>query len=560
MGLRSARDTYNPSDIRPTPNARIQGGQQAPLDKAFLNTASQAVDNAQKEEIRRRAEQLDFIKTQADNEAENDVIVANAELAQVNGLNTLDKSVALRAKLAQAFDKRKQKIPEQFHPYVDQIYNKKLTRYNKFAVPYTLTEVNKVKDEADKTYIANAMNEAIEDSGDPEVFNDEALAKVTYAVAKRAEKQFGGNEELMQEAITVGVSETIRRAVEQQAVLGRFEQANTLLTRFDSELTPKDRVKAVKLMEQARNDLGDKEASDLATQAAVQYPDDLEKQDLWLRSTTRNDKVYRAALAFQRSRENIQKMQKQQQVEAAYAKINEARRTGQDPMQFVMELEPGEEREKLFKWYNDTRGGQNVLTDFATFDQLNERITNAVTSTQLPDNLLESYRHKISPDNMKILESKFDRLKGQENAEFRRVHQLNYKIAEDTFNAWANQNKLVGKSKIDERSTAKIAMMEEVERILTINPKVNSRELNSRILNTLRERGLKEKRTERFWGLLSDKVTKEPNTNLAPDNTPKVHSSWVEAIRRADPSLSESQMNATIQTLIKNGKDVSAPR
>lgn len=562
MGLRSPQDMQQ-VQIQARPNTRFRGAQTQPLDKEFLGVASKAVEAERAADLKRRADQLDFIKTQADNEAENEVILANAELAQVQGLNVLDKSVNLRQKLQQRFDERKQKIPAQFHPYVEQIYQKKLTRYNKFAVPYTLGEVSKVRDEADKTFIANAMNEAVEESGDMDTFNAEALAKVTHAVAKRAERRFGGQPELMKEAISTGVSETIRRAVEQQAVLGRFDKANGILERFDSELTPKDRVKAIKLMEQARNDLGDKEASDLATAAALQYPEDIAKQELWLRTASRNDKVNRAATAFIRSRASIEKLAREKQLEAVYTKINNARLKGEDPMQHVLSLPPGEEREKIFKWYNDTRGGQNVLTDFETFDKLNDRITNAVSARELPDNILDAYRHKISPDNMKILESKLDRLKGQDNAAFRRVHQLNYKLAEDTFNAWATQNKLIGKSKQDERAMAKIAMMEEVERMLTINPKISGRELNSRILNTLRERGMKTETKEyKLFGIpyWPSKETKVPSDNLSPDNSPKVHPSWVEAIRQRDPSLNETQINATIQQLIKQGADVSAPR
>lgn len=559
MGFRSPQDV-NRVQTRPAPNFRFQAGQAPQIDKTFLKTASAGLSAAEEAARKARAEQLDFVKTQADNDAENDVIVANAELAQVEGLNTLDKSIQIRQKLIESFDKRKQKIPEQYHPYVDQIYAQKITRYNKFSIPYTLGQVKKVKEQADTVYTANAMNIAIEDSADLDALNEDGLAKVTYAAAKSARRKYGDNPELVNNAITISVSETLRRSVEQQAVLGRFDKAQEILNRFDSELTTKDRVKALKLIEQARADLGDKEASDLATAASIQFPDDLEKQELWLRSASRNDKVNRAAVAFLRSRVAVENLQKQKNLEGTYARMNDARAKGEDPMQYVFQLPPGEEREKVIKWYNDSRGGQNVITDFDTFDMLNDRITNAITADQLPDNLLDSYRHKISVNDMKVLEAKFYRLKLQENAEVRRVHKLNYELAEKTFNAWATQNGLAAKSKRDERATAKIAMMNEVERILTVNPKITSRELRARVLTTLQDRGMVEVRKERFWGLLPDKVTKEVNPSLAPDSSPRVHTSWYEAIRRADPSLNESQVNATIQELIRNGANVSAPR
>lgn len=561
MGLRSPQE-MNQVQTAKAPDFRLQGVQAPQLDKSFLATASKGFAAAEEQRKKALAEQLDFIKTQADNDAENDTIIAKAELAQIEGLNTLDSSKKLGEKLRETFEKRKQKIPEKFHPYVDQIFAKKLTRYNSFAVPHTQGQVKKVKDEADKVYAANAINEAIEESGDIDSFNS-ALGKVTYALAKRAEKKFGGNKELVQEAIVQGNSEAIRRAVEQQAVLGRFDKANQLLKWGDDELTPNDRVKAIKLMEQARDDLGDKEASDLANAAATQYPEDLVKQELWLRSASRNDKVNRAAVAFLRSRTAVEKLNKEKQLEQTYAKINNARLQGEDPLQFAMELPPGEEREKVFKWYNDTRGGQNTFTNFATFDKLNDRITDAISAKDLPDSFLDAYRHEVSPAHMSVLESKYERLKGQDNAEIRRVHQQNYKLVEETFNAWAGANKLTGKSKNDERNVARIAMMEEVERVLTINPKIDSRQLNARALNTLRERGIKTEIVPRtFFGMdipFTSKEVKNPAESLAPDNSPKVDPSWYEEIRRRNPSLNESQINATIQVLIKNGQKVDAP-
>lgn len=559
MGLRSPQQ-MNQVQIKPTGQERFRGVQAPQLDKTFLDVASKGVSAASARNEALKKKQLDFIVTMADNDAENDVIGANAALAQEKGLNSLDKSVSIRTKLAESFDKRKSTIPAQFHPYVEQVYAKKMTRYNKFAVPYTLGQAQSVKEEADKTYIANSMNEAIEDSGDLEAFSGESLGKVEYATAKRAREVYGDQPELIKSAVIKGVSETVRRAIEQQAVAGRFDKAQDILTTHSTELLPDDRVKALKQLQSAREDMGDKEASSLATAALVQYPEDIEKQSLFIKASSRNDKIERAATAFLRSRESVQKLAKEEKLNQTYSKINTARQNGQDPMQFVTELPPGEEREKLFKWYNDTRGGQNVTTDFDVFDKVNQKLNDTMDSSVLPGDFLDAYRHQIAPDNMKILESKFDRLKSQENSEYRRVNKLNYDLVEKTFNAWANTAGLATKGKRGERATAKVAMMEEVERILTINPKISSRELRSKALNTLRERGMTEKKVERWWGLIPDKTVKSASPSLAPDNSPRVHPSWYDSIRRSDPSLSETQINATIQMLIKNGKKVDLPR
>ncbi len=559
MGLRSPQDMKQ-VPLQAEPNARFNGGQVQPLSKEFLGVGARAVNAQESAYNKAKAEELDFVKTTADNDAENDKIQASAELAQFEGLSTLDKSQKLREKLQEKYSKRMKDIPEQYHKYVAPIFEKKVTGYNKFAVPYMLGQVRKVKDEADKVFAANAIDEAINESSDIESFNGEHLAKVVYAVGKRAEKKFNGNPELMKEAITLGVSETIRRSVEQQAVLGRFDKADELLKKFDDELTPKDRVKAIKLMAQARDDMGDKEASDLATQAGIQYPDDLEKQELWLRGSSRNDKVHRAATAFLRSRVAVQKLQKEKHTEKVYAQVTDAIARGNPAaaMEAVSSLPPGEEREKVFKWYNDTRGGQNVLTNFDAFDKLNERITNSHTAQSLEDLDLNSHRMEIGPDNMKVLESKLDRLKSSDNKEMQRVHRLNYDIVEKQFTAFAQANGLSGKGKTKERGTLRVALMEEVERILTVDPKISARDLRSRVTNTLRERGMTEKTVDRWYWF--DKKTKEPNKSLAPDNSPRVHPSVYQLIRKSRPDYSEAQINAAIQQLIKNGKDVTSPR
>lgn len=542
--------------IRKQATTRFQGAQPGHIDKTFLSTASAGLDARAKAEAKMRADQLDFVKTMADNDAENDVIGASAELAQHQGLNSLDKSISLRQKLQNQFDKRKEKIPEQFHPYIDQVFAKKMTRFNKFAIPYTLGQVTKVKEEADKTYLANSMNEAIEDSGDTQTFNAQSLGQVSYAAMKAAQRKFGDQPELIQEAVQHQVSETIRRSVEQQAFLGRFDNAQQLINNHNHEMTPSDRVKAIKLMDQARSDLGDKEASDLVTQAEAQFPDDPVKQELWMRSAARNDKILRSATAFQSMRSRVKKDGEQRQLEKVDAEINQALLRGENPTQLFFKLPPGEERDKRIKRFNENRGQAAFPTDFNAVDRLSRRLSDAVSSRELPDDLIDSYRHLISPQDIKPLEQMFFRLKQQDNKDVARVHRLSDKLVHDEFENWAKMNGVRGK----DRGMAFLAMQDEVERLLAINSKPTSQELKSTIRNTLRSRGVKETRTERLWGLLPDKVEREVNPNLAPDGSPQVHPSWYDAIRKQDSSLTPTQINAVINDLVKNGKDVSKPR
>jgi hypothetical protein len=556
MGLRSPQELPK-VNIQRRGSVRTSGTSTGQIDKSFLDTAAKGINAQQEAERKRQAEQLEYVKTVAHNDAEADVIMANAELSQAQGLNALDKAPDLRAKLQRGFEKRKQNIPSQYHPYVEQIYANKLNRFNKFAIPYTLGQVNKVKDEADKTFVANSMNEAIEESGNLQDFNDVSLAKVTYAITKRAQKQYGNQQELIDHAVTLGVSETIRRSIVQQATVGAFDKAGQLFSEFNAELTPADRERAIKLMNSQRAEHADTFAQSLASQAMVEAAGDIEKAEMWLRGAAPDGRIYKSAAAMLQMRDRVAKTAEKRKIEDTHAKINRAIEQGQNPEMIIKELPPGEERDKAYDYYNSTRGGQNRITDFNAVDELTDRLANAVSARDLPDTLIDAYRHRISPKDMKPLESWYNRLRGQDTAEYARTNKLSDGLVNDTFENFAKANGVRGK----DRGRLRLAVQDEVERVLSANPKVTSRELKSKILNTLRDRAVKQVPTgKRWWNVFTPDSRREVQDNLRDDTSPVVDRSWYDAIRRSDNTLTESQINATIDELIKSGANVSVPR
>lgn len=540
--------------IRKMPSTRFQGAEAPQIDKGFLKVASAGVEAAQKKEEKMRAEQLDFIKTMTDNDAENDVIQANAELAQIGGLNTMDKSIQLRQKLAQRFEKRKEKIPEQFHPYVDQIFAKKMTRYNKFAIPYTLGQVKKVHDAADKTYLANSINEGIESSGDIPSYNREHLARVTYAAAKAAQKRFGDEPELIKEAVSRSISETHRRSVESQAFAGRFDNAIKIIETFEDEFTPADLVKARKLIDQARSDLGDKEASTLARMAMIEGGGDFKAGMAYVAGAARNDKVRRSAEFFFKTGFDTDKRAKEMAIESIHARANQAIARGENPEPIIMELPPGEERDKAINRYNENRGRENIITDWQSYDRLSKRMSSALSARELPDDLIDSHRHLISPRDMKPLEERFNRLKETDNKEALRVNRLAYEMADRELEAFAKENKVRGA----DRGKLQGAVYDEVGRLITLGGKFDTTTFRSRIRNTMRENAIKEVPTKKWF--FFDSTKKEVQKDLSPDNLPAPHASWVDAIRQARPHYTEAQINAAIAELRKANVDVTMPR
>jgi len=553
MGLRSPQEMAK-VNIQRQGSVRFQGAVAPEIDKTFLKTTSSVV-----EEMRKA--QLETVKTMADNDAEFDVITARAELAQASGLNALDKSITIREKLQRQLEKRKSKIPEQFHPYIENVYQKKLNKYNKFAIPHTLGEVNKANTESEKTFTANSVNEAIESSANPEEFSFEAIPKVKVAAARVARRQFGDDPELVDAAVSRVTSETIRRSIEQQAFLGRFDHAQGLFDNYGHELSPADRVKAIKLMDQARDDLGTKEASDLATKAFVDYEDSPTQAQAFLEGASRNDKVLRAAKAFYDMKLTAKKTEKEIRVKAIESEVYKQAALGRDVQQLIYQMEPGEERNKMVDWYNKTKGGKTIATDFNAVTELTERISNAYSANQLPDDLLESYRGKISPSDMKPIEAMYLGLKTKDNQEARRVHQQAFKIVQNSVESWAKANRVYGQ----ERGKLELAAMDEVNRIMSFNPKISSEELDVRVRSLLREKGKVQvvKPPMNFFGMdvpFTGSVKEKVNDNLAPDDSPTVHPYWLNEIQKKRPNLTELQKNIVIKKLIDQGVDVSRPQ
>jgi hypothetical protein len=539
---------------------RLQGVVANQIDTGFIKVAQDGLTRMQAAEEKARKEQLDFIKTSTDNAAENDVIQANAELAQIDGLNAMEKSTMLREKLQRSFEKRREAIQPQFQPFVDQIFEKKLTRYNKFAIPYTLGQVKKVKDEANKTFLANAINEAVEESGDQDFFSSEGLGKVVYAAQKAAAARYGAHPELVDTAARTAVSTAIMRAVEQQAFIGRMDKAQELMDLRSDDMLPSDRVKAIKLMDQARADLGDKEASDLAMQAAANYPDDIEKQVVWLNGASRNDRVQHAATAFAQMQFKVAKQAQEAKIEKTHASINQAMARGENPQQYIMQLPPGEERDKAVERYNKNRGGEAVMTDFKSVDKLKQRLLNVVTPDQikaLPNDLIDSYRDKVHAKDLEPLESLFIKLKGKEGQEYGRIHRMHYKIVDPTVKQWMKENDIMDPV---ERGRLENAALEETIRQLELNPKIDSQQLNLRILKTLRERGMETKQKDRSWRNIWGLRNRDYQTtaeSLAPATPERPGSPRLREMIRQHKNFNDDQIDQVIRLMESRGEDVS---
>ena len=118
------------------------------------------------------------------------------------------------------------------------------------------------------------------------------------------------------------------------------------------------------------------------------------------------------------------------------------------------------------------------------------------------------------------------------------------------------ENKIV---KPSDRGRLELAVQNEVERVLSVNPKITPIELKRNILNTLRERGVVEE-VKKGWFWDTKKKTTAASLAPAEDPSPRVHPTVRDSIRRARPGYTESQINGVIQKLIDNGIDVSQPR
>jgi hypothetical protein len=554
MGLRSPQEMQTVK-LKADGSTRFSGAVAPKISTEFIDVLQQEVNEQEAARVANEKKKLEFLTAKASNEAERDVLIpAMSEVTNAEGLSAMEVANKNRDKLQKALFKKLDTIPEQYRPYVQAEFDKKLTRFEKTAIPHVYGQTKKVEDETFKTHIANKVNEAIEGSGDLEEFGTIGLANVEIAIKKRAER-LGLSPEQTDAAVQAGVSETVVRSIEQQAMVGRLDLAAESLKRFNEEVTPRDRVKAIKIIESAKKQMGTLEASRLSDEALAQSDGNLALAERYIVSTAPNDRIAKQALGFMNYRHEARRKQEVAQIESLKAKVNRSIKEGSMDMQSFNAL-PVEEQDKINEYLNKTRGGKLIITDWKAHDELVERLFDTNTAETLRDDIIDSKRHLISPEVMKPLEMRYLRLKQEDNKNYAAGQRG---LSLDTLNTLvgqiATENKMSNKA---ERAKLKNLVIDAQEKILTQNDKITPRELKIQIRKALKDNGIKKVEEPYFFGLFSKEKLKA-NEDVV-DNSPAVHPSAREALKTKYPNLSESQLYEILKRANEKNIDVSKPR
>jgi hypothetical protein len=569
MGLRSPQETQL-TRLRPQGATRFQGAQAATIDPSFIGTLQKTVDA--KEVARRKAEKenLKFIRTQYQNENDNARIEAQALVSNTTGIESFDAEKNQRDRLLKTAEKSLAKYPEKYHPYLRQDLEKSITKFNSAAVPHVYGQMRKVQDEAYKTNTLNRINDTIEGSADLDLMEKEGLPAVAAAAEQVALRVYGENPSIpVAEGVTAGdmitsakqaaVSEAIRRSVEQQArVDGErgIERAEEILTKFNPNMTPQDRVKAAKILDSAKKDQGTKEASGLATEARRRFTDSPVAQEEFIRANSKNDRQLREANAILTLQNNAEKEERKQKIDSALAKLNADLSVGKPlDMATYLSIPAGEERDKFTDALNKNRGYANIITDQNVWNDVNNKLRDATSFKEIEKMDLNTYRHQISSKDMAPLEAQFNRLKRAETDAIAKAQLgLGRSYIDDVAFKIAKDQGLVGKKNL---INFQIKAYELSEQLIKQNPKATQKEIKDKLYLQLRDEGIvkvKDESTGIFGFFQKEKTVVNPEL-IGPAADP----SWYKMFKTLRPGYSDSQINELIKRAKDKGMKIDQP-
>lgn len=568
----------SPQDMKQVPlqqegTGRL-GGLAAPkLDSSFLDVINAEIDANNKGVRERNAEkakvQLEVVKTKFRNQLERDALIPlQSEVANTKGLNTLDAVPKTREKLQKQIDKIKMQYPEQFHPYLEKDIEEVQTRFEKNATPHMFKETNDAVMGEFKVYTANRVNEAVEDSANPELFNLK-LDDVAKAIVKQS-NTMGLSAEQTDANIVEGQSKTILQAISFQATMGRLDIAHNTLKSFETRLTADDRAKAVKALEAIKKQMGSNDASALADEAYNKYPDNQALAFEHINSASVNDQVKRQAMAFHTNRRMAIAKQKEAQVVQIKAKIFNDIKSGKAVDQKDLDALPTEEATKVVDTINSTRGRLATVTNWDSHDELYAKLQGATTARDLPQNIIDSYSDRIAEKDLEPLRLIYRRLQDADNTEIRQAQKgMDLDRVQEMANEMATAKGIGKRSPL--RGQIKNTMIKAYHELLDSNPRATRKEIDIAMYKALSEKGFTTKQKGQWYdigewfgandgeGWVTDKRVPTFDENFMA-NSVKVHPSVYSFYKVKYPQLSESQINGLIKKAIESGVDVSKER
>jgi hypothetical protein len=572
MGLRSPQDMPK-VELRPEATSRLQAGGAPQISKEFIGELSQAA--VEREQM--RAKRASLIKDAFDNDADTEIVKSTAIVANEEGANALEATRKQREVLKKSLESRFSKLSPEYQERLSGSVDAHLAKYDQTTIPHAYKESKKLEDSIKKQRIVNDRNDAILISGNIDAFEKVGLSKVYAKATEYAQLKYGQDleadvpgmpgvkvKEIVETTARAAVSETISGAAQEQAMTGNIPGAKAIMERFDLNLDPADKAKAIKVLNKAQNSIDNDQALMIADEAAKAHPDDIAMQEQYIRGSVDSTKLYKSALEVAKYRSTISQKQKQQQEKKAQADVNSSIMDGSFDVGMIKSLAP-EKQAQALKFATDWNQKKFIPTDDKTFKELDDMILNSPSDYAEED--LMSYRDKLNDREFRSLKMAQDRIRSEYRSQEKRIASNPDKIISGIRKEYIQNKGLEG----SEGEVYKMSR-EFVEEELARNPKVSPAELRKKYAAALYERGLKKEKNPEYNRFLSpvknalpffsetpEEVDVLQSSIIAPEKKPIIHPSYVQKLKKQRPDLSESQILEYLNIKQKEGMDLSIP-
>lgn len=571
MGLRQPTDTLRTADQRPL---RIPFRQARPgntqIDTRFIDTLARQNAERQRQLALQEKNRKAFMAAVFENDLDTERVRHEAEMSQYKGINAIEEQNEVKQRYLDAIQGRFAELPEQLQQDPDfqlRAY-KKVGQFDRFTIPYVASEKNKVEEEAFKSRIANDINGVVENALDIEYIEREGIPTVERSIHDRLVRQYGddpnrqiGNTtagELMISEMRAGVSDSIRRVVQQQVTYNDFDIAEQTVARFFDRITPDDQQKIKAILQKGREDRSTDQSLALAQEAMSYLGNNasMTRYQEFLMTAARGDgDLYRKSLSILEGRQKIIDRQRRRDEERIEGEIYDEVTSGRPLDAEKLKRLPPDRQVNLVNQINANNGGPATVTNQDRFTEIREEIDRMTDEEFLDIDVNKRYAKDLSAQDRRSLRGWQDRVRREVRGDIREGQRWNSAIYKDIATSFSDLNNIPGRNRRDVESIA----FREYERLITESPRITRNELYSRIKRTLHESIRQVPKTGWAANLYEWIHGERPTETViqAPDIEPanmnfirKANEEWV---RRGQRPMSIDERNRFIKFLRQKG-------
>ena len=562
MGLRTPQQLQK-TQVAKTPTVRDNGSGAVQVSEAPINTISQALDQEYKTNLsaleKARKEQDALVKDQIQNALDASVIEAKAITANAKGSNAIAQSQQQRDNIKKNASSIISKYPAEYQRKYGGLTDEAINKYNAFAIPHEYGEINKLKETTLDERINNEMDSLVGSATDPAQF-DEKMIGLIQTASRKAGMVYGSSpdvevlpgisaREASESFVNQTVSKAYTRVIEQQSAANNWKVAQKFLDENGSKISEADKVKAMKLIDTAKNNNETDQSRVLMNMANEAYPEDLVAQEQFLRANSPSDKIYKESTQMMSARNSIEQKQKKDNEEKIIGDAYDLVDKGGDVTNQVLLKVPAEKRSQLLTYIKKKNDGEMIKTVPAEFNEAMKKFeNNPFEANKMNLSALKPY---ISAEDMKTLQRKKESISNAITG-----NKIKGGLADDRQVADIAVEFAKSKNIFDEQGTYQIRKIsnEEFYRLQDENPNMSLGEVRQKIFKALYERGIKTTKTKSFFGLATS-TTEEINDSLAPEAAaPVINEGWANRLqenakRKGLPPLTDAQIKQQLKKL-----------